>query len=201
MNQNKSAEASPAMGDKNSTADQVRDNSADLASALEVRSDDHVQGNPNAPVTIIEYSDLQCPYCASFDKTMRQVMENYGDDVRWVYRHFPLSSIHPYARAAAEASECAAEQGKFWEYADNIFDNQSSLSQNYLSSAAEQVGLNTAQFEDCLSSGKYSSQVSADYQEGLSLGVTGTPTSFINGQKVPGTLTYQQMQSILDSLK
>ena len=167
---------------------------------IAITDSDHIRGNKNASVNIIEFSDFQCPYCSSFHKTMQQVMKNYPDDVKWVYKHFPLDSIHPYARKAAEASECAAEQDKFWEYADKLFDNQSSINQNYFSKAAGEIGLNTNQFDKCLDSGKYKSRVDADYQQGIKAGVRGTPGNFINGQSVPGALPYEQMESIIDNL-
>ena len=95
--------------------------------AVNVGADDHIRGSINAPVTIIEFSDFQCPYCGSFHETMQQVMASYPKDVRWVYRHFPLDGLHPYARQAAEASECAGDQDKFWEYTDGMFSNQSNI--------------------------------------------------------------------------
>ncbi|MFH1610573.1 MAG: DsbA family protein, partial [Patescibacteria group bacterium] len=107
---------------------------------LEVKSTDHVRGNKDAKITIVEYSDFQCPYCSSFHTTMQQVMQVYPNDVKWVYRHFPLDSIHPVARKAAEASECAADQGKFWEYTDEVFANQKGLTLDGLSTIAGTVG-------------------------------------------------------------
>lgn len=166
-----------------------------------VSEGDHIRGNPDAPITIVEFSDLQCPFCTRFHETMKQVVANYPDDVRWVYKHFPLDSIHPIARPAAEASECAAEQGKFWEYADEIFANQAQLSQNYLTTAAQNIGLNMGDFENCVDSGKYKTAVNDDYQYGVELGVRGTPGNFVNGQSVPGAVPYEQIQSIIESLK
>ena len=110
---------------------QVEDNQPDQPvslEALEIKDTDHIRGNKNAQITIVEYSDFQCPYCLRFHETMKQIITNYSDDVRWVYRHFPLDSIHPVARKASEASECANDQGKFWEYTDEVFVNQSGLS-------------------------------------------------------------------------
>ena len=164
-----------------------------------VTDSDHIRGNKNAPVTIIEFSDFQCPYCSRFHETMKQVVENYPNDVRWVYKHFPLDSIHPYAKKAAEASECAADQGKFWEYTDELFENQRNINLEYLSMAAESIGLNTSQFDECLDSEKYKSKVNNDYQQGIQAGVRGTPGSFINGQSVPGALPYEQIKSMIDS--
>lgn len=168
--------------------------------SINVSENDHIRGNKNAPVTIIEFSDFQCPYCSNFHETMKQVVENYPNDVRWVYKHFPLDSIHPYARKAAEASECAADQDKFWEYTDELFKNQSNISPEYFSRVAKSVGLNTSQFDECLDSEKYKSKVNNDYQQGIQAGVRGTPGNFINGQSVPSALPYEQIKSMIDGL-
>jgi protein-disulfide isomerase len=167
---------------------------------IEVTKDDHIKGEFDAPITIIEFSDFQCPYCSRFHQTMRQVADNYKNQVRWVYKHFPLDSIHPYARKAAEASECAGDQNKFWEYTDELFVNQSLISPDFLKQTAIKLGLNENKFNECLDSGKYSSKVESDYQQGLKAGVTGTPGNIINGQLVPGALPYEQMQGMIDSL-
>ncbi len=168
---------------------------------IKVSDSDHIRGNKNAPITIIEFSDLQCPFCSRFHDTMKQVTAAYPNDVRWIYKHFPLSSIHPYAQKAALASECASEQGKFWEYIDKIFANQSSLNTDYLATAAEEVGLNTSQFNSCLSSGKYASKVSSDYSSGQQNRVSGTPASFINGELVSGALPFETIKQKIESLK
>jgi protein-disulfide isomerase len=167
---------------------------------IKVSDSDHIRGNKNAPITIVEFSDLQCPFCSRFHDTMKQVMAAYPNDVRWVYKHFPLN-FHQYAQKSAEASECASEQGKFWEYADNIFANQSSLNNDYLATAAKNVGLNTKKFDECLSSGKYASKVSSDYSQGQQAGVTGTPANFINGQLVAGAVPFETIKQKIESLK
>jgi len=167
---------------------------------IKVTEDDHIRGNFDAAVTIIEYSDYQCPFCSRFDDTMKQVMANYPNDVRWVYKHFPLDSIHPFARKAAEASECAGEQDKFWEYSDELFANQSSINFPYLKEAAKSIGLNTGKFDECLDSDKYASKVDDDYWEGISAGVSGTPGNIINGELVSGALPYEQMEAIIESI-
>jgi len=167
---------------------------------IEVSQSDHIRGNFDAPVTIIEYSDFQCPFCGRFDSTMKQVVANYPNDVRWVYKHFPLDSIHPFARKAAEASECAAEQDKFWEYSDELYANQSSINLPFLKEAAKSVGLNTGKFDECLDSGKFASKVNDDYREGISAGVSGTPGNIINGELISGALPYDQMVAIIDSI-
>lgn len=200
LNSNKSAvNNADVLGNNNAVKQPVPSTPLPIID-LKVSQQDHVRGNQEAPVTVIEYSDFQCPFCSRFHETMKQVMVNYPEQVRWIYRHFPLESIHPYARKAAEASECAAEQDKFWEYTDYIFENQSALSNDTLSSFAVSMGLNKNKFEECLSSGKYKEKVDEDYQSGASLGVRGTPGNFINGQSVPGALPYDQMADIIDNL-
>lgn len=167
---------------------------------VKVASSDHIRGNKNAPITIMEFSDYQCPFCSRFHDTMKQVMAKYPNQVRWVFKHFPLESIHPYARKAAEAAECAGEQNKFWEYTDAIYANQTSLNEEYLQTAAKNVGLNTSKFSSCLSSGKYSNRVNADLQQGQTYGVRGTPGSFINGQTIPGAVPFEQVDALIKPL-
>lgn len=168
---------------------------------VQVTDADHIRGPKDAKITIVEFSDFQCPFCQRFHTTMQQVMSEYKDSVRWVYKHFPLDSIHPHARKAAEASECAAEQGKFWEYADKLFENQAVLSDDLYSKLASDLGLNRSKFSDCMAAGKMASIVEADYQQGIAAGVNGTPGNFINGQSVPGAVPFAQVKSIIDSLK
>lgn len=164
---------------------------------VKVDSKDHFRGNKNAAVTIVEFSDIQCPYCSRFHQTMKQVMENFPNDVKWVFKHFPLDSIHPYARKAAEATECAADQDKFWELTDKYYENQSKLSNAYIKEAAKEIGLDMDKFNKCYDSGKYAKKVDADFNYGKSLGVRGTPGSFINGISVPGALPYADLESVI----
>ena len=167
---------------------------------IQITSADHMRGNPKGKVVIVEYSDFQCPYCQAFHSTLNKIMDEYGDQVLWVYRHFPLDSIHPMARLSAEASECANEQGKFWEMADALFANQNSLSESKLSEIAGDIGLNTSSFESCLKSSKYADTVDADYQKGVQSGVRGTPGNFINGQAASGAIPYDQLKQMIESL-
>ncbi len=169
-------------------------------SDVKVVAGDHIRGDVNAPITIVEFSDFQCPFCSRFHDTMNEVMENYPNQVRWVYKHFPLDSIHPYAREAAEASECAGEQNKFWEYNDELFDNQLKIRSSYFPKAAESVGLNIKQFNKCLDSGKYADKVEEDYQEGIGLGVRGTPGGFINGKEIGGAQPYSVISEMVNDL-
>ncbi len=163
-----------------------------------VTKQDHVKGPANAKVTLIEYSDFQCPFCGRFLPTVQQIIKEYGNKVRFVYRHFPLNSIHPMAQKAAEASECASEQGKFWEFHDLAFANQASLSLENLKVWATQLGLNAGKFNTCLDSGKYATRVQADLTEGEQKGVSGTPATFVNGQLVSGALPFEAMKQIID---
>lgn len=164
-----------------------------------ITDDDHIRGDKNAPVTIVEFSDLQCPFCQSFHPTLQRLMDEYDGEIRWVYKHFPLDSIHPQARPAALAAECAAEQEKFWEFIDASFENQSLLGDTFYADTAKSLGLNTSKFNECYSSRKYEDKIDAHYDEGTVAGVTGTPSSFVNGQPVSGALPYAAVKSLIDT--
>lgn len=159
----------------------------------------HTWGNAAALVTIVEFSDFQCSYCQRFHPTVKQITTDYPDQVRWVYKHFPLDQIHSNARPAAEASECAAEQEKFWEFADGLFENQSLLDENLYKELAGNLGLDMEQFDDCLVSRKYKDRVEADYQEGIKIGVRGTPGNFINGLSIPGAVPYATLKTAVEN--
>lgn len=170
---------------------------------IQLSGDEYVRGDKDAKVKIVEFSDYQCPFCSKFHPTMQQVMSEYGDKVAWIYKHFPLDSLHPQARPAAEAAECVAEQagnGGFWDFTDYLFANQSKLSASFFEEAADQVGfIELDKFKECVSSRKYQQKVEADYQEGLSYGVDGTPGSFVNGVPVRGALPFETVKSIIDA--
>lgn len=166
---------------------------------------DHIRGEVNAPITIVEYSDLECPFCKRFHETMKQVLTEYGAKVRWVYKHFPLDQIHPKADKEAEAAECAGEQGgndAFWAYVDKVFEvtpSNNGLDPALLPGLAQDLGLDRGKFESCLSSGKYAELVEAQFQEGTRLGVDGTPGSFVNGEPVRGAIPFESLKSIIDA--
>lgn len=164
---------------------------------VKVASTDHIRGNKNAKITIVEFTDIQCPFCSRFHDTMKQVMAKYPNDVRWVLKHFPLESIHPYAKKAAMATECANEQNKFWEYTDKLYANQDSLNEQYLSKAAGELKLDIKKFDACLKSDKYANKVSGDLQQGQTYGVRGTPGSFINGKTIPGAVPFEQIEAMI----
>jgi protein-disulfide isomerase len=169
------------------------DNGPDIA----INSESNIKGNSDAQVTIVEYSDFQCSFCARFYSTIKQALDSYKDKVRVVYKHFPLDSIHPQARPAAEASECAAEQDRFWDFHDALFENQSKLGKSYYLQLASDFGLNTSQFEDCVNTRKYKDKVEADYREGIQVGIRGTPGSFVNGTLVSGAVPYETLDAAI----
>tara|TARA_Y100000310_G_scaffold344455_1_gene457302 strand:- start:1813 stop:2490 length:678 start_codon:yes stop_codon:yes gene_type:complete len=172
----------------------------DSSKVAEVTDADHIRGNVDASVTLIEYSDFQCPFCQRHIPTLEQVLEQYEGDVRLVYRHFPLNSIHPQAQKAAEASECAGEQGQFWEYHDTLFENQTALQITNLKSYAGNLGLNQSQFDSCLDSDKYASKVNGQAAEAQAAGITGTPGTFVNSELVKGAYPLATFTTIIDGL-
>jgi len=158
--------------------------------------DDPSIGPEDAPITIVEFSDFQCPFCARAKPTIKQILENYGEQVRLVYRDFPI--LGPQAQKAAEAAECADEQGKFWQYHDLLFANQQALDDSNLKQYAKDLGLDTAQFNDCLDSGKMAQEVEKDFRDGQNYGVRGTPAFFINGILVSGAQPYSVFEQIIE---
>lgn len=160
-------------------------NSEKSISVDPVTKDDHILGNPGANIIMVEYSDTECPFCKRFHTTMESVIDTYGKDgkVAWVYRHFPLDSIHPKTRKEAEATECANELGgntAFWSYINLVYSNTPSnngLDPAQLPVFAKTAGLDVTKFNTCLSSGKYASLVQADLQSGIKIGIQGTPFS------------------------
>ena len=141
-------------------------------------------GHANASVTIVEYSDFECPFCGQAEPTIRQIEEKYPNDVRVIYKQFPLSQIHPYAQKAAEASECAADQGKFWEFVDMDYEHQDELNRDTLQTWAAALGLDTKLFARCTASHIKKAAILAEYKKGQDVGVSGTPTFFVNGKPV-----------------
>jgi len=150
---------------------------------------------------MVEFGDFQCPFCARFFKdTLPQIKEKYikTGKVKLVYRDFPITSIHDEAQKAAEAGECANEQGKFWPYHDILYERQASLGVANFKTWAKELGLNQTQFNECLDSGKYYEEIAKDLSDGQALGVTGTPATFINGKLVQGAVPYAQFEAIIE---
>jgi len=196
--------AAPAAADPSGpTADQLT-----KARAIDPKVD-HVRGNADAKITLIEYSDFECPFCASFHPTMLQVMKEYGDDVRWVYRHYPLS-FHPQAQKAAETSECVAKlKGKdaFWEFSDKIFAENTKLAGSLTAESAQTIavamGVDATALKTCVDSGEMAAKVKADMTDGTGAGISGTPGTIIlaaDGQAelIPGAVSFDQVKTMLD---
>jgi protein-disulfide isomerase len=165
---------------------------------VDVSADDAALGNANAAVTLVEFSDFQCPFCARVMPTLKRVHEAYGDRVRIVWKDFPLTSIHPQAFKAAEAGQCAREQGKFWEYHDRLFANQQALEPESLKKHAAEAGLDAAKFNACLDEAKYGERVQEQMAMGTKLGVASTPSVFVNGRMVSGAQPYDVFTTIID---
>lgn len=158
-----------------------------------------VRGNADAPVTIVEFSDFECPFCRASEGLMKNLLSKYGDNVKVAYRDFPLRQNHSHAEAAAEASHCASEQGKFWAYHDLLFSNPAKLDAAGLLEEARTAGLNESQFLSCLNTGKYKSAVDADVKAASAARVSGTPAFFINGIFIAGAQPSSVFEKTIDS--
>ena len=164
----------------------------------EMKDEPHLKGNPEASVVLVEFSDFQCPACGAAAPLVKEVVEKYQDKMKFEYRHFPLTTIHQYAFRSAEASECAADQGKFWEYHDKLFFNQDNLKKsNLLLYAQETEGIDAELFKDCLASGVKKKRVNEDLDEARRLGLNSTPTFFLNSQKVDD---WQRLMEMVEGL-
>lgn len=159
--------------------------------------DDPFVGPKEAPVTVVEFSDYQCPFCGRARSTVKQMTETYKDKVKYVFRDFPLS-FHQDAFAAHVAANCAGEQGKYWEFNAKLFAQQKALKVESLKSYAQELGLDTKTFNDCLDSNKYAEEVKKDMDDGIKAGVNGTPAFFINGIPLSGARPFSQFQEIID---
>lgn len=160
-----------------------------------VTQGDHVRGNLSGTVTLVEFGDIQCPACGAYEPIVRQVAADNAQTLKVVFKHFPLTQIHQNALLSAKATEAAANQGKFWEMHDIMYDNQAEWAtasnvQELINGYAEKIGLNVEQFKNDLASDTLTQKIAADYKEGVSLGVQGTPTFFVNGKKIdnPGSV-------------
>jgi protein-disulfide isomerase len=167
--------------------------------AIPVSRRDHVQGPEDAPVTLVEYGDFECPYCAAAHVIVKKVQEIMNDQLRFVFRHFPLTQIHPHAETAAEASEAASAQGKFWEMHDLLYENQPLLDPPHLVAYADELGLDLKKFARQLEEGAYRERVREDFLGGVRSGVNGTPTFFINGVRYDGSWDIAPLVEALES--
>jgi protein-disulfide isomerase len=148
-----------------------------------VSARDHTQGPDDAPVTLVEYGDYECPYCRMAYPIVKKAQQALGNNLRFVFRNFPLAESHPHARIAAEAAEAAGAQGKFWEMHDMLYENQDSLELEDLIRYATSIGLDTVQLARDLQNGTYAKRVRDDFRNGVRSGVNGTPTFFVNGER------------------
>ena len=181
--------------------------------AAEVRppsATDHLRGSADAPIVLVEYSDFQCPYCNVIHPTLKKIVEESNGQIAWVYRQLPLTSIHPEAQPAAEASECVAEQlgsGGFWQFADILFANQAKLGSAYYAEVAKGLGADPAKFAACAASGKYADKIATDTTEAQSNGGSGTPFTVVlntktgKGMPISGALPYAQIMSVIKSVQ
>ena len=171
-----------------------------VESANVLTADDPSLGPVDAPVTIVEFGDFECPFCLESFPVIREVMTKYGDRVRFQWRDFPVSSQHTHALDAALAGECVAEQSveKFWAFHDQVFINQSDLSRDALARYATQIGADMNAFTACMEAGSLLDEISQDYNAGVEAGVTGTPTFFINNRRVPGAVPFSVFEDIIE---
>ena len=166
---------------------------------LPVNSDDHHLGNVNAAITLVEYGDFRCPYCRRAHPLVKRLLKEKGDELHFVFRNFPLTKIHPLAFPAAAAAEAAGKQNKFWEMHDMIFVNQNKLTNRFLLSSAETLGLEPVQFARDLTSKEIKNKIEMDFESGIRSGVNGTPTFFLNGSPV---VQYDETyESLLDAFQ
>lgn len=182
-------------------------NGSGSASAIRaVSEDDNIFGNPDAKVSIVEFSDYECPFCARLHPTLERVVAESEGEVNWVYRHFPLTSIHPNAQGASIAAECVARlsgNDAFWNYTQTLFDNQRALRTNLFVSEAVALGIDEGQFTSCLADSSVAEAVEQDFNEAISAGGRGTPFSVIisaNGEHFPfsGALPYEQLNPLIE---
>jgi protein-disulfide isomerase len=175
-------------------------NSNQTTSGSVATTDDPYAGGVSAPIVIVEFGDFQCPYCLQEFPIVRQIMQTYGDKIKFIYRDFPDSVKHSDANKAAAAGECAHAQGKFWAMHDKMFTNQQDLSVAALKRYASAIGVNADQFNSCLDSDRYAKEIEQDFVVGYNAGVQGTPTLFINGRMFEGVIDLNSFKKIIDQL-
>jgi protein-disulfide isomerase len=167
--------------------------------AVPVNERDHAQGSPGAPVTLVEYGDYECAYCGRAYPVVKELRRRLGDRLRFVFRNFPLNTIHRHASVAAQAAEAAGAQGKFWQMHDLLYENQDSLADTDLATYALRLGLEVYRFNADLSSGAYVKRVEDDFRGGVRSGVNGTPTFFINGTRYNGKQNIDEMLKAIEA--
>lgn len=199
-----SGNQAPAVPSENDVPEEVR-------ALLDIREDDHIVGDPNSPIIIVEYSDTECPFCKMFHATMNQVIDVYGDgQVAWVYRQFPIASLHPNATKQAEATECVAKLGgneAFWQFTNKIYEvtpSNNGLDMSLLPQFATEVGVDKAEFTACLDSGEMQEKIAQEIENVVTLGGQGTPHSFILFQDevvvIPGAQEFESVAPVIDAM-
>lgn len=177
----------------------MSDNSNDLTIA--VSENDHIQGNPDAPIVLVEYGDFECSYCGDAYPIVQQLQADFGDDLCFVFRSFPLAQSHPHAKHAAVAAEIAADAGRFWEYHDALYENQNALDDSSLAAFASELGIDTSTFKQDLENGQYADRVQESFSGGVESGVNGTPSFFVNGSRYDGDWNYEAFGEYLSTLR
>jgi len=165
---------------------------------VSVSSDDHIQGSKDAAITLVEYGDYECPYCAHAYSIIKQVQEYFGPDLRFVFRNFPLTEVHPFAKPAAQVAEYAASKGLFWDMHDLIYENQPNLSLELLLEIGESLQLSPAKLKEALVSETIEQKIQKDFLGGVRSGVNGTPTLFINDYRYPGEVAFKSLVAAIN---
>ncbi|MBI2573880.1 MAG: DsbA family protein [Candidatus Wildermuthbacteria bacterium] len=169
---------------------------------ISVTGKDHIRGSLSAPVKIVEFSDLQCPFCQRFHPALKQVFDEYKGKIAWVYKHFPLTQIHSEAQPSAEAAECvAAQKGEdgFWQFIDGVFAKQDKIGPELYRELARSAGVNMGQFDSCVAQRAHKDKVNADMELGIQSGVQATPSSFVNGRLVEGAVPYETLKAAIEN--
>jgi protein-disulfide isomerase len=172
--------------------------SASVSLTPQVSSRDHAEGRADAPLTLVEYGDYQCPYCGAVYPVVKRLQKASGKKLRFVFRNFPLTQAHPYALVAAQAAEAAALQGKFWEMHDLIYENQADLEPDVLPAWAERLELDLQEFGIAIRKGEITKRIKEDRMSGIQSGVNGTPCFFINGARYDGIADYEPLRAALE---
>jgi protein-disulfide isomerase len=170
-----------------------------MALKVPVNAEDHAQGPEAAKTTLVEYGDYECPHCGRAYPIVKRVQKHFGDRLRFVFRNFPLSEMHPHAEAAAETAEFAGPHGKFWEMHDLLFENQERLSSDLLVGLAQEMKLSAAALRQALEQGTFKARVRSDFTGGVRSGVNGTPTFFINGRRHDGSFDFESLVYAIDA--
>jgi protein-disulfide isomerase len=164
-----------------------------------VNESDHVEGPDDAPLTLLEYGDYECPYCGLAYPIIKAVQRHFGDRLRFVFRNFPLTQIHPHAESAAETAEFAGAHGRFWEMHDGLYENQANLGERLYEALTAQLGLSVVELRKALAARTFQPRVRADFLSGVRSGVNGTPTLFINNKRHNGTYEFDDLVEALEA--